>query len=766
LILKLSKDKLLEIAFLTGFSVLILALFYSIISMNGLVLGNDGSVHLERAKEFLTTGQISLANLGWTPPLFQILLAFLITFTGATNIDQYILLVKILAVVVNWLMVFSVYLLGARFFNRQTGAVAAVLLLLCFPMFEINMWAGYTSILGIAFMLLLFLYLPLSIEHKGYMIVAGVSAFALVLSHQLTAFVTVLILAPVMLFLIIKSRGRNIKALIVIILGGGIAFFLYYVQAMLPYLGGIIEHVFFAQKAMAYQIPQTTLSAFWINFGFILILGFAGVFVAAYKLWLEKKHVSNLTLLLAFIIPLILAKSYVFGLYLPFQWFVYYFMPPLTILAAVLLFFVGGKSLQYYKTHKASIKRIYVIATVVGIIALLCVGLVMRCDTLNSKIDEAVSFYSTSDPMALQAGQWLKTNYPEQATVVATYVPGFWFSAFSDKNVIAATNPIVERNLVSETITDLSYEIETSLTLIQAYEAKEDITSETYVSVNSVWQLESYGIPEGYSLTYSVDGVAKTVDLSQMTRTYTLDGSQEAQKTLTITYTNDEVCVTQTQQITNSSYATQVIWSVTPLKAQISNVSLYLTTFFDLFFNFNTAYVPGTLDWENPWSNPSATGGTDWASTDFYKTTITDNYIALQDSENQVYYAINFQDMPEWGNIGALASMQIDAIRIRYNSTEQVNPGNSVSFSYQTLTFSEGSYYQTVSHDQVKELFTAQPAWYYTIASRDYIDVIKENNVSFLVYDKNELDPKLVRSSILELVYSNSRYAIFKVTIQ
>ena len=137
MILKLSKDKLLEIAFLTGFSVLILALFYSIISMNGLVLGNDGSVHLERAKEFLSSGQISLANLGWTPPLFQIILAFLITFTGATNIEQYILLVKLLAVVVNWLMVFSVYLIGARFFNKQTGAVAAALLLLCFPMFEI-----------------------------------------------------------------------------------------------------------------------------------------------------------------------------------------------------------------------------------------------------------------------------------------------------------------------------------------------------------------------------------------------------------------------------------------------------------------------------------------------------------------------------------------------------------------------------------------------------------------------------------------------------
>jgi hypothetical protein len=422
---KLSKDKLLEIAFLTGFTVFILIVFYVLISMNGLVLGNDGSVHLSRAKDFLSTGKISLANLGWTPPLYQIMLAVLITFTGATNIEQLILIVKISAVVVNWLMVFSVYLIASRFFSKKIGVVAAGLLLLCFPMFELNMWGGYTSVLGIAFMLLLFLYLPLSVEHKSYMIVAGVSAFALVLSHQLTMFVAVLILAPVLLYMVIKSRGKGIKGLIFIIIGGGVAFFLYYIRAMLPYLGGIIEHVFFAQKAMAYQIPQTSLGAYWVNFGFILILGAAGAFVTAYILWKQKKHVSNLTLVLAFIIPLVLAKSYYFGLMLPFQWFVYYVMPILAILSAVFLFFVASKSLNYYKTHKATIKRVYFKVAIIGIIALSCFALALRGDVLYSNINGAASYYSTSDPMALQAGQWLKTNYPGPATVVETYVRGF-----------------------------------------------------------------------------------------------------------------------------------------------------------------------------------------------------------------------------------------------------------------------------------------------------------------------------------------------------
>lgn len=758
---KLSRDKVLEISFLTVFSAFILILVYSLISMNGLVLGNDPAVHLERAQMFLQTGEIPLGNLGWTPPLYQIMLSVLIAFTGATSIEQLIFIVKITAVIINWILFFAVYMIGAKFFNKKVGAIASVLLLMCFPMFELNLWGGYTSILGIAFMVLLFLYLPLAVEDKGYMIVACISAFALVLSHQLTLFVAVLILAPVMLFMIIKSRGRNIKALIVIILGGGIAFFLYYFRAMFAYLGGIIEHVFFAQKAMVYQIPQTTLGAFWTNFGFVLILGVAGLFVAAYKLWIEKKHVSNLTLLLSFIIPFVLAESYLFGLYLPFGWFVYYIMPPLTILAAVLLVFLAGKSLSFYTAHKRSIKQIYLKAIVVAIIALSCVVLVLRTDVVYNRVNGGAVYYSTSDIKALQAGEWLKNNYPEQATVVVTDVPGFWFRIYCGKNVIAATNPIVERNVISESVLDLSYEIETPLTLIRAYEAKGDISSENFVSLNNVWNRAAFGSTAGDNISYNINGANKQVELTELNRQYTFDDNQTAQKSLTITYANDEVSVTQTMQVQNSSYPTHTTWNITPVKTQISNVTLYLTTFFDLYFSFDKAYLPGSLNWENPWANPSSIYGTEWAVTDFSKANLTDNYLALQDTKNQVFYAMKFEEKPDWGNIGVLASMQIDAIRLRYNF-DKINPDQTESFAYQTLTFAQSSY-PDIQPDQVKAMFTAVPSGYYVVNGRDYHDYIKENNVGFLVYDRNQLDTKLVRSKLLELIYSNDRYVIFKV---
>ena len=40
--------------------------------------------------------------------------------------------------------------------------------------------------------------------------------------------------------MLIKSKGAYLKVLIALIFGGGIAFFLYYFQAMIGYLGIVI----------------------------------------------------------------------------------------------------------------------------------------------------------------------------------------------------------------------------------------------------------------------------------------------------------------------------------------------------------------------------------------------------------------------------------------------------------------------------------------------------------------------------------------------
>src|SRR3990170_4642124 len=604
------KARVLEIAFAAVFSAVILVVFYTLISMNGLGLGNRPAGHLERAQIFLQTGKIPLANLGWTPPLYQIMLAILISFTGATSLDQMIFLVKSVAVVIDWLLFFSAYLIGARFFSRRVGAVATVLPLMCFPMFEVNLWGGYTSVLGIAFVVFLLLYLPSAVKSFGYLAITFVVAFSVVLSHQLAAFVAVLVLAPVILVMLIKSRGKYLKALVALILGGGVAFFLYYFQAMIPYLGGVIEHLFFLQKTTLYQAPATTLSAFMVNFGFIFVTALCGIVVAFFSLRKQKKLTLFLILFLSFLVPLVLAESYVFGLYLPFQWFIYYLMPPFAVFAAVFLVFGLSKVSNFYVKYSKTWGKLQLRAVTVVLVVLVVSVFLFRFGVVYGKIDEASVYYSTSDIKAYDAGMWLRDNFPADATAVVTEVPGFWFRVFSGKTVIAATNPIIERNVISESVLDLSYELEHPQTLVRTYDAKGDISDESFVSVNDVWNRVSYSSGGGDFISYRINGVDKQTALSNFTREITLEEGTPPK--LVVSYMNDELAVTKTISFQNDSYPINVEWTLSAVKGEVSDVVLYVSVFFDLRFSFEKAYLPGILNWENPWDKPTMSQGHDW----------------------------------------------------------------------------------------------------------------------------------------------------------
>jgi hypothetical protein len=718
---------------------------------------------LKKAQIFLQTGKIPLVNLSWTPPLYEIVLAMFISLSGATNIGQQIFLVKTLAVIIDWLLFLSVYLIASKFFSKKVGAVAAVLLLMCFPMYEVNAFGGYTTVLALAFMLLVLLYLTLAAEHFGYLVVTFFAAFALVLSHQLAAFLAVFILPPLLLFMLIKSRGSYLKVIIAIILGGGIAFFLYYFQAMIGYLGLVIEYVFFAIKTYAYQIPSVNFNSFMVNFGFILFLALAGLVISYRILKQKKKLVFYFVILLSFFVPLFFAESYLFGFYMPFQWFIYYVTPPMAILAAVPLVFIMDKLASSYAKNRQIFRKNWVKILTISIIILFSLALVFRSDTVYGKIIEASVYYSTTDIKALDAGVWLGQNYPGNATAVVTEIPGFWFSTFSGKNIIAQTDPTVQRTEIAESVLSLSYEIQDPQNLLRAYEAKGLVTDENYVSIDQVWYQISVSKSDGDFLSFVQNGKNYTFPLSDFTKEISFN-EQSYPKNLTLTYSNDYVDLTQTMLVQNDSYAIGVSWTVTPLQSDISNVILYLTTSFNLQFDFEKAQVPQLMNWVNPWDVPSkiigGPAGEEWAVATFTNSNSTDNYIGLYDDKNQLAYALNFTDLPDWGNIGALANRQIDAVRFEYQFNE-INANQTVTRQYQVLTLTKNSF-PTLQQNDLENLFSYKPDQF-TISSRDYKNYIAENNIEFIVYDKNQLDPNLIRCKFLQLIYSNDRYDIFKV---
>jgi hypothetical protein len=375
---------------------------------------------------------------------------------------------------------------------------------------------------------------------------------------------------------------------------------------------------------------------------------------------------------------------------------------------------------------------------------------------------EASVYYSTSDMKAYDAGVWLKQNYPNDATVVVTEIPGFWFSTFSGKNIIAQTDPVVQRNEIAESVLSLSYEIQDPQTLVRAYEAKGDITDENYVSMDQVWYRVAYSSAAGDFLSFTQNGSNFKFVLSDLNREISFD-NQNYPKKIAFTYSNEYVALTQATLVQNDSYPINVSWGVSPLKSDISNVTLYISTFFDLQFNFTKAEIPQLMDWVNPWDVPSkTTHGNDWAVVSFSNSSLKDNYIGLYDGTKDVALAFKFNDLPDLGNIGALANRQIDAVRFQYQFN-QINANQTVTRQYQVLTFSKNSFPTMQQPNQLESLFNFKPSEF-TVSSRDYRDYIAENNIGFIVYDKNQLDTKMVRCKFLEQIYSNNRYVIFKIS--
>ncbi|MGA2386527.1 MAG: hypothetical protein ABSG33_08340 [Candidatus Bathyarchaeia archaeon] len=789
------RERQLEIGFLTVFSVLVLLIFYTVISMNGVVLGNDPAVHLVKAQIFLQTGNIPLANLGWTPPLYELLLAMLISFSGATGVGQMIFLVKALAAIVDWLLFMGVYLIASRFFSKKVGAVSVVLLLMCFPVYEANQFGGYTTVLGITFIVFLLLYLTKAIEQFGYLVVTFLAAFAVVLSHQLAAFLAVIMLPPILLYMLVKSKGAYLKVVVALILGGGIAFFLYYFQAMIGYIGLVVEYVFFAVKTYAYQIPYVSFNAFMYNFGFIFFLGVAGIAISYFLLRKEQKLISYVILMLSFFVPLFFAESYLFGFFMPFQWFMYYLTPPLAIFAAVSVVFFEEKFLSYYAKNRQKtiaygvplqsgafgvhgykflggfqaalrrrlidpVRKNWLKILTVSLVVLMVVVLVFRSDVVYGKILQASVFYSTTDIKAYDAGVWLKQNYPNNATVVDTEVPGFWFSAFSGKNVIAETAATVNTNDIAGSVLSLSYQIQTPQNLLKVYDAYGDISEENYVSINQVWYRVSYSSTAGDFVSFTQNGTYYDFPLSDLARDTNFNDNSSSTQLETV-FSNNYVALTETLLVQNDSYATNVSWGLSPLTSGISNVTLYITNYFDGQFDFDKAQIPQFTNWANPWDMPSkTTDGTLWAAVSFSGSALTDKYIGVYDDKNQIGYALNFTDLPDWGNIGALANRQIDAVRFEYQFSE-INANQTVTRQYQVLCLSKNNF-PTLQPNILESLLSYNPGQF-TVSTRDFKDYIAENNIGFIVYDKNQLDPNISRCKFLQQIYSNDRYVIFKV---
>ncbi len=742
---------------------LVLTFFYLFLGANGLILGNDSAVHLKTAQYFLNEGKIPLSDVAWYTPMYHLILDTFIAFTGITNIDQLLGLVRAFTALVNWLLVFSVYIVASKFLGKRTGIFASAFILLCFPLFELNSWGGYTSLLSIAFLALMLMYLALPIRSVGNTLVAFVLAFSLVLSHQLATFLAVFILPPFIVVMLVKSRGNTSKALIAAVLGGGIAFLIYYIKPILPFINDLVSILFFQLETMLYQVPMVSFSAFMTNFGFVLLFAFAGLGLAFFEL---RKHNSlsfYLLLVLSFVVPLLLSQSYLFGLYLPYQRFIYFLLPPTAVLAAITMSSLIDVSRKAFQNKSAGLRRKFLKLAAVVIVSALIAVMVIRFETVSGKIGEDIGFYSSSDEAAYQVASWINKNSIDPAlSVVVSQKPGHWFGEYTGRNILAETDPVVDWNVNSECVLDMSYEMAHSLSMIRVYEAKANISDEVYGQMNMVWTPITFFPVNEACFTYTDDnGVVHSYLLSDLQRTISMDAFHNP-KTVVIEYYGNDFALTEILEMDNDTYPVTVTWQIAALTQDLTYPKLYLSEYFDPKLSFTEANIPGLLDWTNPQNNATKVENGTWAITTFSSDNLKENnFIDVYSKSNQTAFAIQFLNRPATGNVGALKNGNIDAVRWQYNFYK-ISKNFTVSVSYKTLTFSMTSYPILKDPHEINNLFSQKvPSSHVQV--RNFASIIRDNFVGFIVYDVKRFDPEVLSSGWMQLVYSNDKYVLLKV---
>lgn len=749
-----------EKLFFAIFSIMVSALLYALISSNGFILGNDPAVHLTKAIEIYTGARITPSEVAWYPPLYRILLATFISFANAPFLEHAVFLMKLLTVFFDWLLVSAVYLLGRRLHGPECGIMASALLLLCFPFYEINFWGGYSSLLSIILLCILFFYLPSKNTNLQRAVLIFILAFSMILTHQFTTFIATIIIGLYFLISIVAFKASIKKSLVTAILGGSVAFLIWYLPVILPHINILFHHTFISQTQYLYLVWRVTYDVFYLNFGFVLFLSFAGL-VSAFLICRRNNETAfYVLLLLGFIAPLLLTQSYKVGLMLPYDRFVYYMMPCASVLASSVICLFLRFAVFYVNMVGVTLKSCL---TVLPTFFLVCLLLASRFPALPDKISEATGYYSYLDASGYMASQWLLKSFPQESAVVTTEKPGIFFGLMSKKHPFMETNPLVERSALAETVLNLAFELEHPLTLYRVFEVPMPYELDQYnILIHNVWKRVVFLYPEDTRVSYVVDGVQRLKLLSDLSKRIFWE-KHDAKRVLCIQYAVDEnFYLTQMVEMFNGSLPVKVTWVPACSDERFKEFSVLLSLRFDPNFVFNVTYVPGLFHWENPIGKalPFMIEGRNWTTYNFSPADLPKDPFVFRDPVNGVYCALMFDHIPHLASIGILSTGQVDAFRFNYSS--KITLG--VAFSYRLLTFSEESFRELLREfppQNFENFFSmeTETQFYY----RDYLTLIKTSKIKFVIFERGKFRDALLNSGLLHLIYSTDNYVVCKV---
>jgi len=733
-------------------------------SMDGILPGNDPAVHLGKTKTIIVNKGVAYTDIPWYPPLFHTFLAVLLLFVGTVDVTVASLVLKFVVPTINVLILLSTYLLGRRLLGRGAAIASAVFTILSVPLFEMISWGGYANFLGIAYIALIFYIMNRNYRGLVKASLLFLVTFALALTHQLATFVFLLVFVPALLIGAIGSK-RKLLTFFAVVLGGGLAILAWYAEVILRYSSVLISHLFFEMKEYVYSIPHVSLNSLIKVFGAILFLALAGI-PLTFLLLKRRKALSAYPLLILWLaVPFFLSQSYLFGLYVPYERFIYFLATPLAIFAGAIVysiaelpaFIASNLSLKMEKKRKMlNFAHVFTLAILIILFSFQGFLSLQRLQILPQ-------YYEVTGIAGYDAGQWLKQYSISDTAVVVSEKPGTWLGVISDHKTIEETNPLLGRNVVAEAVLYLFYEMENTRILTREYTSGDSISGQViYISVYNAWK-KALSIPDKnvYVNYTDVHGKSAVVSLSEAAKKIYWTQRSVDESQLVSEYSHDLFTLEKVVTFSSESLVINLEWRFTA-RQDLEDIELRVFSFTELSLDFREAFVPGVLEWQNPWDKPSFVNMDDnWALVECPPNNLGGNIAATLDAENGVLVVFEFADAPDWFNIGALGNRFIDALRVGYefgNLTKDAS--QEVSFTVFPYSF-ESRDIERWTQDGLKQLLDSKMNL--PVQGRDFLTYIEEYNIEFVVIDSQQLFLNMETSPILDRVYANDKFVIYAI---
>ena len=677
-----------------------------------------------------------------TPPGYHLFASFIVFFTGMPLLVAQTLI----AAFFSSFAVFPMYLISKKIWRSSgAGFLSAFLVTVSSLSLEMLGWGGYPNVISLALIVIIFYLFLKNTDHphRFNLFTAALIFGSLILTHLFSLFVLFSILILYVSLLLIgkalKLAGTNsLNAIRFFFMSTALGILFvspWLLRVSSFYLGMLSEGAFLGGME---ENRNLILINRYVDIKILALIG--AVFPTLFMLKASRrKYVDGKSLLLItwYLVPLVLTQSYIVGIFVDYSRFLYFAdFPGFLMISAALFYLFRYVSIAIKKFSVAKWNRSGKTASQIALPAILLVVYVIS-PSLITPMDALtrMDFYTSVKKPEATAMEWIQQRTANSAVLVSDHLYGWWLSGVAQRSTLSAASPEfllypheVEVAKSALILLDTDYYIDNGL-----IQVRED--GPYFPRHNPIFAIKTkkgYPYPLFHfndnetTIFFQRKNVKGTIDLSDLNVIEApLISSNENSAVLTITSENDFLKVEKTLEVHRG------------------------VRFAELSYAIKTEDNETNIEWVRSILHISEG-----------KMTLNQSMLGLYYVYEGVCGQIIFEE--HYPEVKIYTTERMSSAEFLYTAEED---------SFIRIKFLVGAFdAENMEYEEVLETFDEffrNPqqivAGNLPIITRDYLEMIKSYNISFIVCRDKEIYPKFSNDPNFQVAYNSVEVAIFKV---